>query len=52
LPIKIRKIGDKYHVLYETVKKLGVFDNEQDALEYVEEIKKAAKAKKEKSDGK
>jgi hypothetical protein len=51
LPIRIKKIGDKYHVLYETVKKLGVFNSEQEALDYVKDVKEASRAKVEKWHG-
>jgi len=49
LPLKVRKVGSKYHVIFETSKRLGVFESEKLALEYIEEVKEKIKAKKEKN---
>ena len=48
MPLKVRKVGSKYHVIFETSKRLGVFESEKLALEYIEEVKEQIKAKKEK----
>lgn len=48
MPLKVRKVGKKYHVIFETSKRLGVFESEELALGYIEEIKEKVKARKEK----
>ena len=45
MPLKVRKVGSKYHVIFETSKRLGVFESEKLALEYIEEVKEKIKAK-------
>lgn len=45
MPLKIRKVGSKYHVIFETSKRLGVFESEEMALEYIEEVKEKIKVK-------
>jgi hypothetical protein len=46
MPIKVRKVGNRYRVIYETVKRLGDFDSLDEAWEYVQTLKQAVKDKK------
>lgn len=48
MPLKVRKVGSKYHVVFETRKRIGVFGSEKEALEYIEEVNEKVKARKEK----
>jgi hypothetical protein len=48
MPIKVKKIGNRYHVVFETTKKLGEFDSEDVALKYVKEVRRLAKSKHQK----
>jgi hypothetical protein len=48
LPLRVRKVGSKYHVIFVTSKRLGVFESEELALEYIKEVKDKVKARKEK----